>query len=227
MENLIPLFHKTITIANILQPDVLKDFTPKDTNQTEIHQEFYQHTKQQFQASEHSEMITQILDIELEKFALSSKQIDEKIHSDYARYNLERETILQLDETALNGVTLQQNPYVECYAANCKFVILNETDQAQLFAKILDFPKDEYYFIFQRTDVFDPVLQTNVLEFQLTKYEYYVLQLFQDTATVEKVMDAFIDVFEVETEEEFNSLKQEATRIIKFLIFRKFLVNNE
>lgn len=224
MNNLNIIFHKTITIATMLEHNILNSFSLKTFNQSEMNQAFYQHTQQCFQESEHLEMITQILDIEQEKFELSDTQIDKKIQSDYSKYNLEREHILQLEVTQLKKITLQQSPYIECYASNWKFVFLNEIDQKQSLQRILEFPKDEYYFVFQRIDVFDDVLQTNILEFQLTKYEYYVLQLFQETATIEKVMDDFIAVFEVETDEEFISLTREVTRIIKFLIFRKFII---
>jgi hypothetical protein len=223
MNNLNTIFHKTITIATILEHDILHSFSLKTSNQAEMNQAFYQHTQQCFQKSEHLEMITQILDIEQEKFALSDT-IDEKIQSDYSNYNLEREHILQLDATQLKKITLQQSSYIECYASNWKFVFLNEVDQKQSLKKILEFPKDEYYFVFQRIDVFDAILQSNILEFDLTKYEYYVLQLFEETKSIESAIHEFIAVFDVKSKEEFNSLTREATRIIKFLIFRKFIV---
>ena len=132
--------------------------------------------------------------------------------------------MLHLSLENLENVTLQQNPYVACYASDWKFVFINETDSTELLDKIQEFPKDEYYFVFQQTDVFDTVLQTNVLEFHLTKYEYYMFQLFDEASTVKAVMNDFFAVFEIETEAQMQSLLLEATRIIKFLIYRKFIV---
>ncbi|WP_430409660.1 hypothetical protein [Kordia sp.] len=223
MNNLNIIFHKTITIATILEHDLLHSFLWNASDQVETNEAFYQHTLRCFQGSKHLEMITQILTIEQEKFALSDP-IDEKILCEYSNYNLEREIILQLPLVALKKIKLQQSTYISCYASDWKFVFFNETDQGQLLNKILEFPKDEYYFVFQCIDVFDDVLQTNVLEFHLTKYEYYILQLFEKTKSVASVMDDFIAVFDVESEEELNSLVREMTRIIKFLIFRKFIV---
>jgi hypothetical protein len=230
MKNLVHIFHKTITIATVFGHDLLRDFSCKaDSTQTEINQAFIQHTLAQFQSSDPLEMMQQILEIEQEKFSLRnhhSAEIDTKINLAYDTFNCEREHLLQLSLEDLKNIKLQQNQYVSCYASDWKFVFINETDNTELLDKIQEFPKDEYYFVFQQTDVFDYVLQTNVLEFHLTKYEYYVLQLFDEAASVKEVLTNFFEVFEIETEAQMHSLQKEATRIIKFLIYRKFIVHS-
>lgn len=230
MNNLHTFFHKTIAIAKILRKDVLQDFsTEANQQQTDIHEAFSKHTQDLFQQSEHLALIRQILEVEQEKFSLRDTKLPEiskEILSNYATYNQNIDRLLSLSTNNLKEVILQQNPYIESYSTDWKFVFLNETDQENLFDKILKIPKDEYYFLFQRTDVFDHILQTNVMEFHLTKYEYYVLQLFQERNHVQNVMDEFIAVFEVETEAQLQTLMKEITRIVKFLIYRKFIVQN-
>ncbi|MGH1383852.1 hypothetical protein [Kordia sp.] len=230
MNNLHHIFHKTITIATVFGYDLMHHFSCKENSaQAEINQAFFEYTLQQFQSSEQLEMMQQILEVEQEKFSLRnthSAQIETKLLSEYATFNHDRENLLHLSLEGLKNVTLQQSSYVTCYATDWKFVFINETDNTELLDKIQEFPKDEYYFVFQQTDVFDDVLQTNVLEFHLTKYEYYVLQLFQETTSVKEVLNDFFEVFEIESEAQMHSLLKEATRIIKFLIYRKFIVRS-
>lgn len=230
MNNLHHIFHKTITIATVFGYDLMRSFSCKDnSSQTKINHAFIQYTLQQFQSSEQLEMMQQILEVEQEKFSLrnnDSTQIDSKIGSEYANFNRDREHLLLLSLEDLKNVSLQQNQYVACYASDWKFVFINETDNTELLDKIQEFPKGEYYFVFQQTDVFDTILQTNVLEFHLTKYEYYMLQLFEEASSVKTIMNDFFEVFEIETEAQMNSLLKEATRIIKFLIYRKFIVRS-
>ncbi len=173
----------------------------------------------------HLNRVKEIYAIEKEKLYLQdSKIVTEEIFKKEAFYNVEREKLLSFSFHKLQKVRLVINPLVHIYESNWKWCDSDPFHGIFDLKKILITEKDDHYFLLEKTGTFDVWLDSNISESYLTEYQYFLLQLFEEEKKVKDVLLEFTQVFEVTNAEEKKELFVITERLIKELIFRRFIV---
>ncbi len=175
--------------------------------------------------SVHLKKLKEIYAIEKEKLALrDSKKVTDTIFRKELSYNIEREKLLSLNFPELQDTMLVLNALATTYESDWKWCERDPFQAVFDFKKILGTEKDDHYFLLEKTGTFDGLLDTNVSEFPLTEYQYFLLQLFEKPTKVKDVLMEFFKVFEVANSEEAKELSVLTEHLIRDFIFRRFIV---
>lgn len=174
---------------------------------------------------EHLKKIKEIYAIEKEKLKLHDSQQEIKnIFKKEVFYTKEREKLLSYTFIELFEVSLHINPLVQIYESDWEWSEKEPFERLFDLKKVLTIKKADHYFLFEKTGTFDAILDSNILESPLSVYEYFLLQLFEETKIVKNVVSDFIQIFEitnVQEEKEFFILVE---KILRELIFRRFII---
>lgn len=171
-----------------------------------------------------SDLIREIISIEFDKYMLrDSKEVAAEIAQKERIFNKEREVLLTTQKDNLNQLDFVMNPFVQIYMSDYK-IIWDVTKDEFMLADNIGQPESEHYYVFQRIDIFDPH-QSNILEFPLTQYECYILQLFSAPTGFQDGLLAFKDVFDYETTKEEQVIENNFKNIMNYFIYHKFLIS--
>ncbi len=220
-------FGRTIEMGQMTGKDFSKSFNFQViTDQSDFKKLFKQiDTCINISKDIHLNRIKEIYSIEKEKLYLrDSKKVTEEIFEKEVVYNVEREKLLSFSFQKLQKVRLVVNPLVNIYQSNWKWCDSDPFHGIFDLKKIMITEKDDHYFLLEKTGTFDVWLDSNVSEYYLTEYQYFLLQLFEEGKKVKDVLFEFIQVFEVTNAAEKKELFVITERLIKELIFRRFII---
>ncbi|MEM6718719.1 MAG: hypothetical protein AAF611_05375 [Bacteroidota bacterium] len=175
---------------------------------------------------ESSDLIREIISIEFDKYMLrdTSEKVVEIAQKERI-WNTEREVLLTTQKDLLKELDFVMNPFVTIYMSDYK-IIWDVTKDEFMLKDNIGQPESEHYYVFQQIDLFDPN-QSNILEFPLTQYECYILQLFKELLGFQEALSAFKNIFNYETAEEQQVIETNFRDIINYFIYKKFLVRPE
>lgn len=218
-------FKRSLIILNSLGYHFLEDFKSEgQSNVEEFILAFYHKSLRNIEGRKKKELVKEILDIEFEK----AKLRDDKIG--IAKIALiELKTTYQIEEllSGNNGIFLNQkfsiNPLVSIFESGWRFIHSQDGEKFEIIRNLSQ-PKSDFYFLFQRTGIYDYVENSNVLECSLNKYEYFLIRIFETPKTARKAILKFINIFEHEHEQELEELTNQSLEMIRILIFRRFIV---
>ena len=220
-------FERSIRILNALKYDLLAKFESEGGFNFEdpIHA-FYHFSLQSVEGIKKKELIKEILKIEFEKAKLRDNKIDTvKIALK------ELKTIYQMDELLSgNDVSIlcqiySINPLVTVFESDWRFILGQESEKFDIIINLSQ-PKSNFFFLFQRIGIYDYIADTNVLEFELNKYECLLIRIFETPKTARKAILEFMNMFEYDHKNELEELTNQSLGMIKYLIFRRFIVVN-
>lgn len=227
LNNLKVHFFKSILITIDIDIFLVKDFIKKNDLQgvTKIIEQkmFYDYAINRQDYGRHQELIKETLSIEYEKINLrdDSKKIA-TIFLDEIRFNKEREQLLYMGKKGLMSLCFIVNPYIETYESNWR--IIQEFTDKNFIIKDLIEDKGDFYFLFQRIDIYDSASESNIIESPLIKAEYFVLYIFKKAKRASIALDEFINLFEYNTQKEYNEIKYYFFEILKESLFHKHII---
>lgn len=173
----------------------------------------------------HSKKIKEIYAIEKEKLKLrDSEEAIERIFKKEAVYTMQREKLLSLNFNELTAVEFMVNPLVDTYPSDWKWLEREPFEKLFDLKTILNTKKEDHYFLFEKTGTFDALVDSNISEFYLTEYQYFLLQLFEEAKTVKSALSDFSQAFEITNVQEEKEFFFLAEKLLKELIFRRFIV---
>lgn len=169
--------------------------------------------------------LKEIFAIEKEKLVLrDSKKTVKLIFCKEKFLNEHREKLLFLPFEKLKDISLVVNPMIETYESDWKW---HEREAFQNLFDIkhnLTINRGDYFFLLEKTGTFDVLLDTNVFEFPLTEYQYFLLRLFNKPKKVKIVLKDFYKFFDIKNFTENIEFCTLTEKIIKELVFRRFIV---
>lgn len=171
------------------------------------------------------ERINEILEIEKQKLTLrnSKEEVDVifNIEIDLCR---KRDLILSNPIELIFNKNFVLNPQVKIYESYWEWIVPEFYNESLDFHQILKSEKGDYYFIFQQTGTYDSLSKSNILEFPLTDYHYFILCQFEKPSKILSVIKTFQKEFDVDTYSEITQLKNITEKMIKELIFKMLIV---
>jgi len=228
MQRVLTHFYKTIIITDKLGYQLVQDFIKiydlDNVSDKQLFNLFYKFSYERIHNEDHKELVQEVLAVEYEKIKLkSNSRTIKKIALQEKELNIKRERILYLNEKEISKKKFIVSSFVNYYESFWKFIWDEATDNFNILENLAQ-PKGDYYFLYQKTGIYDEVSLNNILEFPINKYDYFLLQIFEEPKEVDTAMSEFIEVFDYDTQNEYLELKKQATSMIKNLIFRKFIV---
>ncbi len=221
-------FKRTITIGQLAGINFEKNSPQQisvDQNLSHISSKELKKCIKSYKGS-HKKKIKEIYAIEKEKLKLrDSITTVESIFKKEALYNIEREKLLNLSLKELSQIPLKINSLISIYEADWKWFEIEPFEKIFDIKKILVTKKSDHYFLFEKTGTFDSIYDTNISEFPLTEYQYYVLQLFEKKRDVKNVINDFIQLFDITNQKEEIEFFVVVEKLMKELIFRRFIVS--
>ncbi len=174
-----------------------------------------------------AKILKEILAIETKKHQLKGSTEEIKDISKFEdELNRSRDQLLCNNDQTFLETRLVVSPYIYTYESHYRW-ILEENDLSKFdIAQNLNAPSGDFYFLFQKIGSCDALINSNIFEFPLNQYQYLLLQLFDESLTVEEAIDEFMERFVIHTSNEEQQLKTLTTGIIKNLLFRKFIFSN-
>ena len=218
-------FTRTILLASHLNNDFLKIINEfKEPENKENLLILFKKHLESIAFDKYNSLIQEVLEIESKKYNLKNKMEEIlKIKSLEKFLNWHREIILSLDFAELSNIKFIQNNLIHLSQSNWE-IALDEYWNASIVLNNLSKPPKQHYFLFQQTGHYDSILETNVVEYKLSKYEYFLLQQFYKPKELIIVIKDFIDVFEVQSSVEYNALYSEIRHMLKIMIFNKLII---
>jgi len=218
-------FSKSIKIAEYLGHSIFEDFhknLKNNTSNIDTINSFYISSKKRKDYSHNRELIVESLEIEYEKIALKDNHISiNKIALHEQKINAQRENLMHLNVNEIKIKKFVVNPSVKTYESywpiisdNIDYILNNNVEKS----------KGDFFFLYQKIGMFDALSQNNILEFQLTKYEYFIIQLFDNYKTADLAFKEFISVFEYNNQKEFKQIEKIFFKILKEMIYKKFII---
>ena len=214
-------------MAEYLNYNLVLDFGRENSvvnlTDDELFSTFYNFSFLLLRNHKHKELLLEILAVEFEKVKLKDnlkgiKEID-ALEIDL---DIQREKLLTHPDQLLQA-HFHVNPLITWYESDWKFVWDEISENFNLLENF-HAPKGDYFFLFQRTGNLDTTNQSNVLEFSLSKFDVLLLQIFTQYTTVSEVTKNFRSLFHSNSEEEKQELEKNIDKMIKLLIFKKFVV---
>ncbi|MEO1486380.1 MAG: hypothetical protein AAFU57_11560, partial [Bacteroidota bacterium] len=167
----------------------------------------------------------EILAIEHQKLSLLNdvNQINSILNFELACFKY-KETVLSRPLTESFSLKFRLSPCVTTYESDWNWFIMQDSVPNERMNTILLQPEKDYYFALQQTGTYDLPTSSNVLELELTVFEFFILSLFEKPSTISAVIQAFEEEFECKTMEEQKQLRVNAEALIRILIFQMFIV---
>ena len=176
----------------------------------------------------YADRLKEIYAIEQEKFNLrDTKDNIRAIFKKEESYNLGREKLLGLSFSELQKIELVTSPLVRIYEADWKWFLRYPFQNGFDLKKVLATKKEDHYFLLEKTGTFDDLLDSNISDFPLIEYQYFLLQLFEKSKKVEEALEDFYKIFEIADEKAMKNLIMLTEKIMKELIFRRFIVQSD
>ncbi|WP_299529596.1 hypothetical protein [Ulvibacterium sp.] len=223
-------FWRTISFGETINLDILEILkkvsgTNFDNFETDLKNLFSIVNSETKLNQNYLEMLCEIQAIEMKKFRLRDvERTIEKVFREDIRLSAEREKLLLMDHKSLNNIRFILNPMVEIYESFWEWTVKESRQKSFNLENVLKEGKGDYYFLFERTGVYDQWLDTNVFEYPLTQYQYFLLQLFGEEREIQSVTNEFIETFDTFTLEEEQELLILTRRLIKEHIFKKHII---
>lgn len=169
--------------------------------------------------------LKEIFSIELNKEKLCDSEISiREIFELEKKLIRDRERILVFNFDRIKFLRFSKNKFIYTYRSNWCWSPDEERLQRSLLISILSEEQGENYFLFRRTGTYDDLIGSNVLEVQLNKFQYYMLELFEGAKTPYEVCSKFYKIFEINSIAEENLLFNLSKELIRELFFRGFIV---
>lgn len=80
------------------------------------------------------------------------------------------------------------------------------------------------YFGLLKTGIYDEIFDTNIIEFPLTVYQYFLLLTFRSPITLKAAIKSFEDKFKVISEKEVEQLNNISKNLIRELLFKTLII---
>lgn len=216
-------FERTIAIGQTIGINFEKAINTQTSSNKKVSKEVKNCIK--FYKGPHLKKIKEIYAIEKEKLKLrDSIKIVRNIFEKEALYNIEREILLKLPPGERSQITLKINSLISIYEADWKWSEREPFEKIFNLKKILITKKADHYFLLERTGTFDFISDSNVCEFPLTEYQYYILQVFEKSKKVKDVLSDLAQLLDVTDEIERIEFFILTEKVIKYLVFKRFIV---
>ncbi len=222
-------FIKTISLLEALQVDknIIIDNIPKSGIEDVLKMAMGQKEIGKKLTKDNLKRLNEILAIEKEKFLLRDNEIELKeIQKKEISYYESRKVLLNQNFTDLINMEFVLSPLVNTYESDWEWIVrpaLHELFEINI-KDILNTDAKDYYFLFQRSCIYDDLLDTNLLEFPLNGYQYFFLRFFELPQTLTESIDRFHSEFEYKSQKEKQQLIGFTQAIIRDLIFRMLIV---
>ncbi len=232
MQELLIHFYKSILIANKLGYKFLKEFNEiynlsNIKKDKEIFSLFKEYSIKRIQNNIKKELIEEIIMIEYEKVILKDNfKVINEISACEKRFNIHREEILSFYKEKELKEKFRISPFIKYYESFWEWF---ETDEANFFTILdnINCPKGNYFFLFKKIGIYDEISQSNILEFPLNKFNYFLLRIFEEPMTIYDATKKFMKGFDFDSEIEFLELKKQTSLMLKIMIFNKFIILND
>lgn len=220
-------YPRSIIFAKAIDLNLLENLTSeKKSTPKAIINTFYDKIRERIkEKKDFLRMLQEILDIEREKAVLKDDStILSSIQEYESKHDFKREKLLSAN-IELANIKFQLSPFVTTYESYWNWVVREtEVENFDIRDNLNNQPED-YYFLFQRTGTYDDILDNNVFEFPLSKYQYFLLEIFESQKTISNASEEFSQVFEYATKNERKEFEDLTLSLIRDLIFRKFIVS--
>ena len=221
-------FNRTYTFGRLLGIKFDRDFTSFNLTGENAINQLHSNLKDQWTSFKESdrERIQEIFFLEKEKFHLrdSINNVDEILRLELS-YNIEREKLLKSKFNALLQEVFVKNKMVHLYVSNWKWFVRDPFQNPYDLKQILNAKKTENFFLLERSGTFDVKSDSNIFEFPLSEYQYFLIQQFEKPRNLKEVHQQFINLFEISNKEEEKELQNITESLIEDLIFRRFIVS--
>jgi hypothetical protein len=221
-------FNRTILLASFVQKQVAESVLLQELTSIDNSKDLFKYLFKVIDVSnvKYSERLKEIYSIEKEKFSLrDSKEITKEIFKNEAFLNIQREKLLSSSYLELKRKTFIMNSKIYLYESDWNWIVRDPIrGRNSDINKILKSKKDDHYFLFEKTGTYDIKLDSNISEFPLSKYQYFLLSLFEKSGNLNNVINMFIQSFEINNIEEKKELLAITEVMIRELIFRRFIV---
>lgn len=173
------------------------------------------------------ERLNEILEIENQKmvFRNSYDEICDIFNKEIANCKTRDKILANPIEPILDS-RFVISPQVETYESNWKWIVSERYNQSLNFDEILKCKKGDYYFLLQQTGTYDALLESNIFEFPLTDFQYFLLVQFEKPCKISTAMEVFQQEFDIDSDTEKIQLQNVTEKLIKELIFRMFIVED-
>lgn len=220
-------FPKTMKLSEYLGLSLTDHFTKKlesePLSKVDFYKLFYEYVMATKANGDDSALLEEVLSIEYEKTKLKdSPETIAKISKQEKKWNAKRNEIFNMPITDFMELALTKSPLVKKYESDWE-IVSNFLSDWYVTTNILK-EKSDFYFLFQRIGVFDKLSQNNIIEYPLDRFEYIVLQLFENSTTIGAALDDFLAFFDCNAQDDFIEVERRYLIIVKSAIFRKFLV---
>lgn len=172
--------------------------------------------------------LSEIYKIELEKNNLKNScyaKIQKIAESELFVYQ-EREIILCSNFENFFEENFIVNPMLRIYSSQWNWV-LDRIYKPTSLMENTKYPKaGKFFFAFLATGSVDPFFRSNILEFPLNEYQYFLLQYFIKPRTIVSAIQFFQAQFEPDSEIEREQLKDLTLNIFRELIYKTFIVQS-
>ncbi len=170
--------------------------------------------------------LNEIFEIEQEKFFLrDSISFTKEIRKREVSQSKLRNIVLNKPYTKIFKMRFGLNPLVNTYESDWKWIIRESYSEVLEVKNILITKEEDHYFLFKRTGVYDKSLETNVLEYPLSEYSYFLLRLFESPITLMEATNRLLLELELESEREKKQIWNLTEFLIRELIFRMFIIS--
>jgi len=174
------------------------------------------------------ELCNEIYAIEKEKVALRGDR--ESVHSIFkweTKIYRQRELLLGMEIAHFLMVKFQINPYVEAFESYRNWSNKDFLKDPVLLAEILNEDEGNYFFVLQKTGSYDEKMNSNILEFPISEYQYFFLSFFKNPIALQSAVHRFEREFECNTPEEKDHLRNITEILVRELIFKGFIIRGE
>ncbi len=171
--------------------------------------------------------LLEIFSIEKEKVSLTATKSELIEIIKYERVFYEkRENLLSRQISDFYNTPFVFNPLISNYEAYCDWSSAL-TDSNSIYKKIINNYETNIFFVFQKTGIYDSILDTNILEQKINEYEYFLLHIFTEQQTLLSGINRFEEEFNVKTVEESLLLRKNTEDLIWELMYRTYLVESK
>jgi hypothetical protein len=171
------------------------------------------------------EMLEEIFLIEDKKLKLkcNANQIRE-LWENERFLNKQRESLLKKSYQDWHELSFEINPCIHAYQSDWKWIVSERALKSHNLKELLQNPKGNWFFLFEKTGTFDEHLQSNILEHYISEYQNFILHLFKNPTILNDNLEYFYDAFEFNTIEEKNILIKTTANLIQEMVFKRWLI---
>lgn len=171
------------------------------------------------------EMLEEITAIEMEKLKLKGDKNElQELWTKELFYNKERGNLFQRSFDKWHKLLFQINPCISFYESDWQWVVSEKFMKSYNLESFMNLPRADCYFLFEKTGTFDAHLQSNILEYSISEYQYFLLQLFESPNLLGTNLSRFYEAFEFDTVEEKKILIETTQNLIEEMIFKRWLI---